>query len=80
MLLDGLKLVKTKRKLANLNEFESFNKYIESIKERALFKNDADETIDNNKLNLFDSIFSYYENYKDEFYLIEPLTVRDIGT
>jgi hypothetical protein len=35
---EKLKLIKLKRKLVHLNEFDSFKSYIESIKDRACFE------------------------------------------
>lgn len=64
-------MTKLKRKLAGLNEFSSFQTYIEYLRDRVQFTDSENKAID---LNINDLVecFTQLEPY---FELIKPLTV-----
>ena len=68
-------MVKNKRKLVNLNEFENFGIYVESLKERSHFEPEIGDDVD-----LALELKAYYRRYESYFYLIEPLNVRFFNT
>jgi hypothetical protein len=69
-ILEKFKLVKSKRKLVGFNEFNSFDSYVQSIKERSSFEGSSYDLS-----NLIDDLNTYHDKYSSYFYLIEPLNV-----
>jgi len=70
-------MVKLKRKLAGLNEFNTFQSYIDYLNNRVEFLDTNNETaiqIDRNEL------IECYKNLETYFDLIKPFTVNLIST
>ena len=67
-------MTKLKRKLAGLNEFISFETYIEYLSDRVQFTDNQDKTTNLNRDDI-DKCFALLEPY---FELIKPLTVSKI--
>ncbi len=64
-------MTKLKRKLAGLNEFSSFETYIEYLSDRVQFTDNQNKPTDLNK----DDIAECYTHLEPYFELIKPLTV-----
>ncbi len=60
--------------MAGRNEFESFDKYIEFVKERIVFEKMNDDS-EVQVIGLSNELMGYYFNYEKYFRSIEYLTV-----